>query len=267
MSDFFSSSHGVIQRVQWRRYSKLLRLADAAQEGIQRALGIKARAWRRARILPPQRVLIAAVDVPGREADLAGVIARLRQSRHDIETAVTPMRPRGKMANINAAIAPFDLGRFDWLLVVDDDIDFAPGLLDLLLAETAHRGFRLAMPAHRQLSEASYLVTRRHWGCASRRTGYVEIGPVTLFHHSTFGELIPFPELRWAWGIDVVWANIAVRRNWPIGIVDVAAVRHLRPVGGSYASSEATAEAEAFLTAACADLPKATVLRTITRYR
>ncbi len=31
MSDFFASDHGVIMPVHWRRYDKLLRLADAAQ--------------------------------------------------------------------------------------------------------------------------------------------------------------------------------------------------------------------------------------------
>lgn len=267
MSDFFATHDGVIPRVRWRRYDKLLRLADAAQEAVQRVLGIRARALRRARALPVQRVLVAAVEVPGREADLARVIAGLRESRHVVGVATTPMQPRGKMANINAAIAGHDLGSFDWLLVVDDDIDFGSGFLDLLLAEAAHRGFRLAMPAHRQFSFASYVVTLRQWATAARRTGYVEIGPATLFHRTTFGELIPFPPLRWAWGIDVFWANVAARRGWPIGVVDVAAVRHMRPVAGSYAARDAVAEAEAFLAAEGADLPRAAILREIARYR
>ena len=266
MSDFFASDHGVIMPVHWRRYDKLLRLADAAQEAVERGLGIRARAARRARALAPQRVLIAAVEVEGREAELARVLARLRESRHRVSVATAPMGARGKMANINAAIASADRDRFDWLLIVDDDIDVAPGFLDLLVAEAAHRGFCLAMPAHRQFSFATYRVTRRHWATASRRTGFVEIGPVTLIQRRVFDDLIPFPELRWAWGIDVAWADLAARRGWPIGIVDVAAVRHLRPVARSYGVREAQAEAEAFLTAAGATLPKAALLRSIARY-
>ncbi|MDE2333340.1 MAG: hypothetical protein KGK10_02240 [Rhodospirillales bacterium] len=267
MSAFFASDDGLVPRTYWRRYDKLLRVADTAQEAVERLLGIRGRALRRARAMPPQRVLVAAVEVPGREADLARVIGRLGATHHALTVATQRMLPRGKMANINAAIAPFDLERFDWLLVIDDDIEVRAGFLDVLLAEAAYRGFRLAMPAHRQHSFATYRVTRRHWASASRRTGYVEIGPVTLLHRGVFGDLIPFPELRWAWGIDVAWANLAVRRGWPIGVVDVAPIRHLRPVAGGYRVDEATAEAEAFLEAAGADLPRAAILRSIARYR
>ena len=55
------------------------------------------------------------------------------------------------------------------------------------LLELHFRGFRLAMPAHRQLfvHDVSYYVdvTGR---TASRRTGFVEVGPVRLIHRSVF---------------------------------------------------------------------------------
>lgn len=267
MSDFFNSRHGIIPRVHWRRYHKLLRFADVAQDLVVGVLGIRARAIRRAEALPVQRVLIAAVEVPGREADLARMIERLRDTRHAVTVATTSMQSRGKMANINSAIAPFDMEQFDWLLVVDDDVEFAPGFVDLLLAEAAFRDFRLSMPAHRELSFTTFLITRRHWATASRRTGYVEVGPVTLFHRSVFSDIIPFPELRWAWGIDVHWAHLAAARSWPIGIVDVAPVRHIRPVAATYPRGDASNEAEAFLAANSDYLPSTAILRNITRYR
>jgi hypothetical protein len=266
MIDWFTSNHGAIDHRLWR-FRRRLPVIDAAQDAVQRFLGIRARALRRAGGLPRQRVLLAAVEVPGREADLGRVLERLRESRHGVTVATIPMQPRGKMANINAAIAPFDLSEFDWLLIVDDDIDFGAGFLDLLLAEASHRGFRLAMPAHRQPSFASFKVTLRHWGTASRRTGYVEIGPVTLLHRETFSALLPFPELRWAWGIDIHWANVAASRGWPIGVVDIATIRHLRPIAGTYRSKAAGTEAEAFLAAQGDDLPRSMILRNFARYR
>lgn len=266
MTRFFNSRYGVVRDVHWRRYSGLVRLADAGQNALQSLLGIRARALRRARALPVQRVLLAAVEVPGRERDLAQVIQRLRETRHSVTVATTTMQPRGKMANINAAIAPFDLDAFDWLLVVDDDIDFEPGFLDLLLGEAAYRGFRLAMPAHRQLSFASFLLTRRCSTSAARRTGFVEVGPVTLFHRSVFRDIIPFPEHKWAWGIDVHWAHLAARWDWPIGVVDVTVIRHLRPVAATYPMGEAIDEARAFLGARGEDMPREALLRTLHRY-
>lgn len=266
MSDLFAADRQPPGIPHWRRYDKLLRAADAGQAIVQCLAGIRTRAMRRARTLPRQRVLLAAVEVPGREADLKRITDRLARSRHGVTIATIPMQGRGKLANINAALTAHDPDCFDWLLITDDDVDFDPPFLDLLLAEAACRGFRLAMPAHRQWSFSSFPVTRRHWAAASRRVGYVEVGPVTLFHRSVFKDLIPFPESRWAWGVDVLWAQIAERRGWAIGVIDVATVRHLRPVAASYRAEAARAEAEALLRVHAVDTREATIMRNLKRY-
>ncbi|MEA2318318.1 MAG: hypothetical protein QOD44_2507, partial [Solirubrobacteraceae bacterium] len=77
---------------------------------------------------------------------------------------------------------------------------------------------------------------------------FVEIGPVTAFHRETFATLLPFPELRMGWGLDVHWAAVARDRGWPIGVVDATPVGHtIAPVAGAYGRDEAVAEARAFL--------------------
>lgn len=245
-SSYFVFGKGHIQPSRWRRYWRLLRLLDAAANA-RTALAIRT-ALHAAQLLPPQKVLLTATEVPGRESDLAEVIKKVSgQTHHHVSVAVTPMAPMGKFDNINRAIAEQNILQYDWLLVVDDDIDIPDDFLDLLLYFAQSNNLKLAQPAHRFLSYASFEITERHWASLVRRTNFVEIGPVSLLHSDTFADLLPFPSLRWAWGLDMLWANIAKRRGWKMGVVDAVPIRHLRPVGASYDGTAARNEAIDFL--------------------
>lgn len=244
--DYLISSKGHIQPVFWRRHRKLLRLLDAATDA-RAAVAIR-RAQKAASLVPRQKVLLAAIEVPGRKADLVHVIACiLGMTRHDVTVARTSMAPVGKFDNINFAISGYDFNKYDWILIIDDDIEVPGGFLDLFLYFAYTYNLKLAQPAHRFLSYASYEVTERHWASLARGTAFVEIGPVTLLHRDTFADLVPFPSLRWAWGLDMLWADVAKRRGWRIGIIDAVPIRHLRPIGASYDQAAACAEAIEFL--------------------
>jgi hypothetical protein len=211
---------------------------------------------------PTQTVLLAGIEVPGRENDLARVIERILEStRHNVSVATTRMRPVGKFENINSALLNQDLSGYDWLLVIDDDIEVPDRLLDLLIYFSEKHNLKLAQPAHKFKSHKSFTITERHWGSQARNTQFIESGPVSLFHRDTFPDLIPFPALRWTWGIDVYWADMAKRRGWRMGIVDAAPIRHLRPVGGSYDMSAARKEAIDFLKAASVRISREEVFR------
>ena len=149
------------------------------------------------------------------------LIASLTKTRHQVTTAIIPMGMRGKFDNIDLALTEHDLSTFDWLLVVDDDIALPPHFLDLFIYFCWRERLQLAMPAHRFLSHKSFTVTERHWGTVARLTNFVEIGPVTLLHASLFSALTPFPSLRFAWGLDVLWSSEAKRKGWRLG--------HFRP--------------------------------------
>jgi hypothetical protein len=87
-------------------------------------------------------------------------------------------------------------------------------------------------------------VTRRRLGSAVRETTFVEIGPITAFGRRAAAELIPFPDLRMGWGLDLHWAALAERRGWKLGVVDGLPVRHdLGAVASAYSHDEAVAEA------------------------
>ena len=61
-------------------------------------------------------------------------------------------------------------------------------------------------------------------------------------------ELLPFPELRFGWGLDNHWGALARERGWRLGVVDALPVRHeTRHVAATYAHKEAIEEARQFL--------------------
>jgi hypothetical protein len=81
-----------------------------------------------------------------------------------------------------------------------------------------------------------------------RETCFVEIGPVTAFARCTFSTLLPFPELRMGWGLDVHWAALAREHGWRCGVIDAVAIRHrAAPAASAYSREQALSEARAFL--------------------
>jgi len=136
----------------------------------------------------------------------------------------------------------------DWIVVADDDVELPHRFLDRFLALCERLELDLAQPAQTARSHAAWRVTRRRPLSLARRTSYVEIGPITAFSARAAGELLPFPELRFGWGLDNHWSAVARERGWGLGVVDALPVRHeWQPVASSYRHDEAIAEARGFL--------------------
>ncbi len=221
-------------------------IKDAAADVVAVGRGVRLR--RAAASLPRQRVLVLAIerrDVPN---VLAPARAELLRSRHEVRFAGTEAGERGKFENLNALLAEHPPEGSDWLIVLDDDVALPRGFLDIFLFLAERFELRLAQPAHRHRSHAAYEVTRRRMSSVVRETAFVEIGPLTAFHASTFASLLPFPPLRIGWGLDAHWSAVAREHRWRIGIVDATPIRHgLRLIASSYDRREAIAEARAFL--------------------
>ncbi|MCW3038856.1 MAG: hypothetical protein JWM31_761, partial [Solirubrobacterales bacterium] len=196
----------------------------------------------------PPRVLVLGVERPG--SLMPQALEELRRSESaELTIAAGPGRPgAGKFENLNEQLAPQDLDGFDWLLILDDDVRLPPAFLDVLLDQATRHELKLAQPAHRLHSHAAWPVTRRD-GAGTRRTTFVEIGPVTLFHRDTFAALLPFPaQLRMGWGLDAHWAALAREHGWALGVVDAVPIGHtVAPAGAGYSREQALAEARAFL--------------------
>jgi hypothetical protein len=184
-------------------------------------------------------------DVPNR-AD--AIRAEVERSRHEVELAAAPAGPGGKFENLNALVGSRDRGAYDWIVVIDDDVELPGRFLDDFLAAADRAGLEIAQPAHRLNSHAAWPVTRRRAGSTARRTNFVEIGPVTAFGPEAATSLLPFPDLQMGWGLDAHWAAVARERGWAIGVVDATPVGHsMRPAAEGYPREEAIAEGRAFL--------------------
>jgi hypothetical protein len=243
--DFLSGASGTVGGLDAGRR----RLIDEAVDAADIASGRRLRLRRAARLEPPRRrVLALMVERPERRELAAAALAELAASRHEVELHSSPPDGRGKFECLNALLADHPPGDRDWLLVVDDDVELPRGFLDRFLFLCERFELALAQPAHRLDSHAAWSVTRRRAGSVVRETRFVEIGPVTAFAQRTFPVLLPFPELRMGWGLDVHWAAIAQEHGWRCGIVDAVPIRHrAAPAAAAYGRREAVEEARAFL--------------------
>jgi hypothetical protein len=155
---------------------------------------------------------------------------------------------RGKFENLDLLLDRVPADGFDWLLVVDDDVVLPRGFLDAFVFVAERFDLAIAQPAHRWRSHAAWNVTRRRPASIVRETAFVEIGPLCALHSRTFEALLPFPSLRFGWGLDAHWSAVARAHAWREGIVDATPVRHgLRRIASSYDPADAIAESRRFL--------------------
>jgi hypothetical protein len=192
--------------------------------------------------------LALAVEREDRPNLLRAARDELHRSHHSVRFASCPAGTGGKFENLNRLLRGNPPEGYDWLVVLDDDVALPSHFLDAFLFLAERFDFRLAQPAHRGRSHAGWQVTRQQPRAVARETAYVEIGPVVAFHATTFEALLPFPELRAGWGLDLHWSALARDRGWRIGVVDATPIRHgLRAVASSYDRSDAIEEARRFL--------------------
>ncbi len=240
---------------------------DLGRELVDRLLDLELRLGDGVRPGPARRVLVLTVARPEHRALVARATAELGRSRHAVTLAACPPEGGGKFENVNRLLAAHPPDGYDWVLVVDDDVELPPGFLDRFLALAERFDLRLAQPAHRLRSHAAWRLTRRRPGSLVRETRFVEIGPVTALHRETFAVLLPFPPLRMGWGLDAHWAALAAGRGWRLGVVDATPIGHRAgAAGAAYPRAEALAEARAFL-AGRAYLPASESQRTLAVHR
>jgi Glycosyl transferase family 2 len=262
--DFLSGASGTVGGLDGlaRRLRDELAGAGELLSGRRLRLGLAAR-----HAPPLRRVLVLGVVRPENARLASSIRAELLSSRHDVRMHTRAAGAAGKFENLNRLLAEHNVEDHDWLLVVDDDIELPAGFLDRFLFLCERFSLTLAQPAHRLDSHAAWEVTRRRGGSVVRETRFVEIGPVTAFARRSFDVLLPFPDLRMGWGLDVHWAALARERGWRCGVTDAVGIRHRQaPAGSAYAREAAIAEASSFL-AARPHLSAAEAQRTLATHR
>ena len=258
--DSFLSGDGGDVTAPWRRAKRTA--GELAFGAIDAVTATRLRAGRLARTTrSPLDVLVMSVYRDG--SLLTGSLGALASTRHSVRFALGSMGAAdgelrehtvaehltgGKFQNLNHLLDAAG-GDPDWILVVDDDVRLPRAFLDRFLAVCEAFELDLAQPAQTLRSHSAWKVTRRRPASMVRITRFVEIGPVTAFGRRAAAELLPFPELRFGWGLDLHWAALAGRHGWRLGIVDALPVRHESAlVGTTYSRDDAVEEAARFLT-------------------
>jgi GT2 family glycosyltransferase len=239
---FLSGEHGEVGG----RRGALRRSGDRVLDGWLRASGTLRAVDAAAERTPTRDVLVTSVY----RGSPPSILDPLASFRHRVERAfgsIDELGGGGKFENLNALIGD---RRADWLMVVDDDVVLPDRFLDRMIALAEAFGLALAQPAQSLASHAAWRVARRRPRTILRETRFVEIGPVTLFRRDAADELLPFPPLRYGWGLDLAWAASALERGWRLGIADALPVRHeSTTVGSAYPAEAAIEEAREFLAA------------------
>jgi GT2 family glycosyltransferase len=243
--DFLSGTSGTVGGVDALRREARDRALDVRELAAGRRLAL----IRAARRTPAcRRVLVLGVERPEHRATGARLRAELAGSRHEVEQRWCAPNAGGKFENLNRLLRQHPPDGHDWLLIADDDVELPHGFLDRFVFLCERFALQLAQPAHRLNSHAAWPQTRRRAGSVVRETAFVEIGPLTAFAATTFATLLPFPELRMGWGLDVHWAALAREHGWRCGVIDALAIRHrAAPAAAAYSREEAIAEARVFL--------------------
>jgi hypothetical protein len=266
-STFLSGDSGDVTdpwRVTKRRFGEL------AYSALDALAGTRRRAARLARTASaPRDVLVVGVYRPG--SLLAEALPALHSEHHRVHIALGSTGPAdaalraatvaeglggGKFENLNRVLEaagrlprePGPAAAADWTVVVDDDVRLPRAFLDRFVGVCEAFDLDLAQPAQTLRSHSAWKVTRRRPASLVRETRFVEIGPVTAFGRAAAAELLPFPELRYGWGLDLHWAAVAAERGWRLGVVDALPVRHESGVvAATYARGDAVDEAARFL--------------------
>ena len=154
-------------------------------------------------------------------------------------TVTVTDKPEPKFSLLNALLKDVDVGEFDFVIAVDDDIYLPNGFLPAFIAQQQELEFSVAQPARALHSYFDHAFSLQRPWLRARQTLFVECGPLVSFDRDAVKLLIPFDKDNAMWGIDLVWAEIMRSHGLAVGIIDAVPVDHsLRPQAQTYRKQE-----------------------------
>lgn len=124
-----------------------------------------------------------------------------------------------------------DADEFDWIIVLDDDVELSDGWLDRYIDIANRYDLALSQPARTRDSYIDHHIVAQAPGLLARRTRFVEIGPIICLRRDAIPHIIPFEdEVEMGWGLDFIWPVRIESAGLRMGIIDACPVAHtLRP--------------------------------------
>ena len=127
---------------------------------------------------------------------------------------------RRKFENLNRSWSEAPTEDADWIVVIDDDVEFPHGFLDRFLFLADRFGWtsssrHCATPATPRGASAGASA-----GASRERPGWSRSARCWRFTARSPGTSSPFPPLRMGWGLDLHWGALARERGWRLGVID-----------------------------------------------
>jgi hypothetical protein len=119
---------------------------------------------------------------------------------------------------------------YRYYLVVDDDIDFAPGDVSRLFTLCSQHATFVCQPALRWGTHISHDVTLWNPVCVVRKTTFVEVMSPCFSRQAVEQLERTFLLTKSTWGIDYVWGSLLAGQN-RLAVVDAVRVAHTKPLG------------------------------------
>jgi hypothetical protein len=163
-------------------------------------------------------------------------------------TQLVISKPTAKTTILNRLLQDVSIDDYEYIMILDDDIELSEGFTDRYLAIVSRRGYALSQPARTHNSYIDHYFVGQLLGIESRETNFVEIGPLCTLHRSAYPVLLPLNEdPPMGWGLDFVWPVQCHERGLSLGIVDVCPVDHsFRKPVSYYDYEQANAGMQAF---------------------
>ena len=134
------------------------------------------------------------------------------------------------------------LREYDYVAFPDDDIDTSWRDINLMFEIAKCHKLMLCQPALHRSSFYSHQITLQQSDKRLRYTNFVEV-MFPVFSQAALERCVgSFPLSESSWGLDQLWPRLLGGHRYQIGVIDAVAVRHTRPVGGSYDQTKAFAD-------------------------
>ncbi|MBE7200125.1 MAG: DUF707 domain-containing protein [Parafilimonas terrae] len=131
---------------------------------------------------------------------------------------------------------------YDYVAFPDDDVEMSWRDLNRTFEIAKCHNLTLCQPALHPSSFYSHQITVQQADKRLRFTNFVEV-MFPVFSRDALGRCAgSFLLSDSSWGLDQLWPKLLGGHQYRIGIIDAVAVRHTRPVGGSYDMASAFAD-------------------------
>lgn len=129
------------------------------------------------------------------------------------------------------AALPELIGRYEYFWLPDDDIDTDCATICTLFDIASRESLKICQPALTHDSYHSYLHTLVSPSFQLRYTSFVEVMVPCIARDHLIRVLPYFERNPSCFGVDRIWTRLDPDNHYRAAIIDVAVVRHTRPVG------------------------------------